>query len=61
MNLLTTEQQTSYKQGRSIIDILSPVQNIIQNEDTQQLILIGLCNAFDSIERDATRAILYQQ
>ena len=61
MNLLTTEQQTAYKQGRSTIDILSLIQNSIQSDETQQLILIDLTKAFDSIDRNTMWTILYQQ
>ena len=61
MNLLTTERQTSYNQGRSTIDILPLIQNSIQNEETHQLILIAISKEFDSIDRGAMWAILYQQ
>ena len=61
MNILTTEQQCAYKHGRSTIDILSLVQNSIQRDETQQLILVDLSKAFDSIDRDAMWAIAYQQ
>ena len=61
MELLTTGQQTAYKQGRSTIDILSLIQNSIQNEETRQLILIDLSKACGSIDRNTIWTILYQQ
>ena len=47
--MLKTEQQSAYKQGRSTIDIRALVQNSIQNDRTQQLILVGISEAFDPI------------
>ena len=52
MNLLTTEQD-AYKQERSTIDIISLIQNIIQQDKTEQLILVDLSKASDSIDRNA--------
>ena len=42
MNRLTKATQTAYKQGRSPIDILPLVQNILKFNETQVLILIDL-------------------
>ena len=61
MNLLTKETQTAYKQGRSTIDILSVVQNLLKNNNTQMLILIDLSKAFDSINRDILWTVLYEK
>merc|ERR1712112_158607 len=61
MNLLTQETQSAYKTGRSTIDILSLIQNQIQNEDTRQLILIDLSKAFDSIDRNILWTVLYEK
>ena len=60
-NMITAEQQTAYRHGRSTIDILSLIQNSIQNDKTQQLILVGLSKSFDSIDRNTMWAIMYQQ
>ena len=61
MSLLTNETQTAYKTGRSTIDILSLIQNQIQNEETRQLLLIDLSKAFDSIDRDILWTTLYEK
>ena len=61
MSLLTNETQTAYKTGRSTIDILSLIQNQIQNEKTKQLLLIDLSKAFDSIDRDILWTTLYEK
>ena len=61
MNLLTNEQQCAYKQGRSTIDILSLIQNNIQQDKTKKIIIVDLSKAFDSIDRDAMWTISYQQ
>ena len=61
MSLLTRVTQKAYKTGRSTLDILSLVQNQIQNEQTKQLILIDLSKAFDSIDRNILWTILYKK
>ena len=45
--LLARETQTAYKTGRSTNDILSLIQNQIQNRDTKQLILIDIRQPLD--------------
>ena len=49
INMLTTEQQRAYKQGRSTIDILSLIQNSIHQDKTHQLIMAGVSKAVYSI------------
>ena len=61
MNILTKETLTAYKTGRPTIDILSLAQSQIRNEETKQLILIDLAEAFDSINRNVLRVILYEK
>ena len=59
MDILTKETQSAYKTGRPTIDILSLIQNQIQNEETRQLILIDLSKAFGPINRNILWTILY--
>ena len=62
MNILTSEQQMAYQQGRSTIGILlALVQNRIKREEPQRLILVHLSNPFDSIDRGYMWAIVYRQ
>ena len=61
MSLLTRETQASYKNGRSAVDILTLVQNKVQNEEEKQLTPIDLSKAFDSIERNILWIILYEK
>ena len=61
MGLLSRETQTEYKTRRSTLDILSLIQNRLQNEATKKLILLDLSEAFDSITRNILWAILYEK
>ena len=61
LNFLTSEQQNAYKDGRSTIDVLYLLNNQFKNEKTNQLILLDLSKAFDTINRDLLWAILYER
>ena len=50
-NLLTEEDQYSYKNKRSPIDILAIANNQLMNNADQQMILFDVSKAFGNIER----------
>ena len=59
LNILTSELQNAYMGGRSAIDIFYLLNIRFNYEDANQLILLGLSAASDSVNREILRAVLY--
>ena len=61
MNVVTTELQTSYKKGRSTLDILTIINKQIKTDETKHIIMLDLSKACDSANRELPWTALYKK